>query len=150
MCRIMCTKRMKYILLPSTISNYFLIDSITIPSSQSSQSHHRLDHHQPSSLLSFQTPVEVPLLDLVWTLKLQGCEQPGAQDLLAKWGGFGLSNWRDSEVRRRGPAGRRKREPNSGGSSTIFNISCRFFTVNLKVEEIFSTPNFHFHHFHFL
>ena len=41
-------------------------------------------------------------------------------------------------------------EPNSGGSSTIFNISCRFFTVNLKVEEIFSTLNFHFHHFYFL
>ena len=33
-------------------------------------------------------------------------------------------------------------EPNSGGSSTIFNNSCRFFSVNLKVEEIFSTFTF--------
>ena len=40
--------------------------------------------------------------------------------------GFGLSNWRDSEVRRRGPAGRRKREPNSGGSSTIFEQQLSF------------------------
>ena len=47
-------------------------------------------------------------------------------------------NWRDSELRRRGQAGRRRREPNSGGSNTIFNNIRRFFTVNLKVEEIFS------------
>ena len=47
-------------------------------------------------------------------------------------------------MRRRGPAGRRKREPNSGGSSTIFKNSHRFFTVNLKIEEIFSTFTFTF------
>ena len=45
-------------------------------------------------------------------------------------------------MRRRGQAGRRRREPNSGGSSTIFKNSHRFFTVNLKIEEIFSTFTF--------
>ena len=32
----------------------------------------------------------------------------------------------------------------------FLNNSCRFLAVNLKVEEILSTLNFHFHHFHFL
>ena len=42
-------------------------------------------------------------------------EQPGAKDLLARSGGFCLSNWRDSEVRRR-------TESNSGRSSKFLTV----------------------------
>ena len=62
-------------------------------------------------------------------------EQPGAKDLLARSGGFCLSNWRDSEVRRR-------TESNSGGSS-------KFLTVVISLQSIWKLIYLHFHHFHF-